>query len=182
MTATSARIASQLRPRRSGCSVGSARLTSAPCSNRRFSPCGGPSIRTRVAEGEPHLIEIAAHVLALTVHGQDVDAVLAAQVEVGEAVADEARLRADDALHDARVLRRDRLERVLDAGLEDDVALLAQAQDVADIGAQDEAVARLEDDAAALAGERDPVADDVDHARIELLRHTRLVGGLADQR
>src|SRR3546814_4189613 len=87
---------------------------------------------------------VARQAGAPAVDGQDVGAVEAAQVEVGDAAPEEAGLRTDDSFHHHRLARADRLDGVAVAAAEGDVAGLAQAQHVADVAAHHHAVARLQ--------------------------------------
>ena len=116
-------------------------------------------------------------------HRQDVDAVLAAQVEVGQPVADEPRMRPDDALHDGGVLRGDRLQGVLAGGAEQHIALVAQARCTSPTLVRSTSRSPACSTTLSISAcERDPVADHVDHPGVQLLGHTGLIGRLADQR
>ena len=99
----------------------------------------------RVAEGKPHLVEVAAKVLALPVNRENVDPIEPPKVEVSDTVPGETRLRPDDTLHDDDRLPADRLNRVAFQWAEDEALNLAQLHDVGHVRPDHQPVARLQD-------------------------------------
>ena len=146
-------------------------------------PAGRPFDQHRVADPEAQLVNLAGHVLAAAMDGEDVHAVKPGKSETRKTAPDKARLRPDYAFHHHGFSCLHGLERGRRICLraQRHIAGLLERQHLGHRRAQHHPVTRLQHDGLQVVAKRQPLAEYVDDCEALLRREAGLGDGLADQ-